>query len=160
VSLVLTIVRAWHCAESPQSDCKAIANYGDWSGYCRQSLLWLGLPDPAKCIFEAMCDDPSRELVGDFLKAWYTRFGKTSALVKDVINAALVRGINFDHANDALLEAITDIAVERDGSINRKRLGWWIKRHAGQVVNGLRFVQDKSVSSNTAKWKVESVLSV
>ena len=160
VSLVLTIVRAWHCAERPQSDCKAIANYGDWSGYCRQSLLWLGLPDPAKCIFEAMCDDPSRELVGDFLKAWYTRFGKTSALVKDVINAALVRGINFDHANDALLEAITDIAGERDGSINRKRLGWWIKRHAGQVVNGLRFVQDKSVSSNTAKWKVESVLSV
>jgi hypothetical protein len=160
VSLVLTIVRAWHCAERPQSDCKAIANYGDWSGYCRQSLLWLGLPDPAKCIFEAMCDDPSRELVGDFLKAWYTRFGKTSALVKDVINAALVRGINFNHANDALLEAITDIAGERDGSINRKRLGWWIKRHAGQVVNGLRFVQDKSVSSNIAKWKVESVLSV
>jgi len=160
VSLVLTIVRAWHCAERPQSASKTIASYGEWSGYCRQSLLWLDLPDPANCIFEAMGNDPDRELVSDFLQAWVTRFGKTPALVKDVINAALQRGINFDHANEALLEAITDIAGERDGSINRKRLGWWIKRHAGQVVNGLRFVQDKYVSSNTAKWKVESVLSV
>ena len=148
------------CAERPQSDCKAIANYGDWSGYCRQSLLWLGLPDPAKCIFEAMCDDPSRELVGDFLQAWHTRFGKTPALVKDAIHASQLRSMNGVHQHEALLETMTDIAGERDGSINRKRLGWWIKRHAGQVVNGLRFVQDKSVSSNTAKWKVESVLSV
>ena len=39
VSLVLTIVRAWHCAERPQSNCKTIANYNDWSGYCRDSLI-------------------------------------------------------------------------------------------------------------------------
>jgi hypothetical protein len=157
VSLVLTIVRAWHCAERPQSNCKTIANYNDWSGYCRDSLIWLGLPDPAKCIFEAMCDDPSRELVGDFLQAWHTKFGKTPALVKDAIHASQLRGMNGVHQHEILLETMTDIAGERDGSINRKRLGWWIKRHAGQVVNGLRFTQDKSVSSNTAKWKVESV---
>jgi len=57
------------------------------------------------------------------------------------------------------LDAITDIAGERDGTINRKRLGWWIKRHAGQVVNGLRLVADTS-TRNAAKWKVESVMSV
>jgi len=105
-----------------------------------------------------MNDDPDRELVGDFLQAWFAKFGKTPALVKDAISAAQARGINCNHPHESLLEAITDIAGERDGSINRKRLGWWIKRHAGRVVNGLRFVQDKSVTSNTAKWKVESVL--
>ncbi len=158
VSLALTIVRAWHCAERPKAACKTIASYADWSDYCRQPLLWLGLPDPAACIFEAMNDDPDRELVGDFLQAWFAKFGKTPALVKDAINAAQTRGINYGYPNEALLEAITDIAGERDGNINRKRLGWWIKRHAGRVVNGLRFVQDKSVTSNTAKWMVESVL--
>jgi hypothetical protein len=107
-----------------------------------------------------MCDDPSRELVGDFLQAWHTKFGRTPALVKDAIHASQLRGMNGVHQHEILLETMTDIAGERDGSINRKRLGWWIKRHAGQVVNVLRFVQDKSVSSNTAKWKVESVLSV
>lgn len=160
VSLALTIVRAWHCAGRPKTACKTIASFADWSDYCRQPLLWLNLPDPAACLFEAMNDDPDRELVGDFLQAWFAKFGKTPALVKDAITAAQTRGINYGYANEALLEAITDIAGERDGSINRKRLGWWIKRHAGRVVNGLRFVQDKSVTSNTAKWKVESVLSV
>ncbi|CAA9890373.1 conserved hypothetical protein [Candidatus Methylobacter favarea] len=157
VSLALTIVRAWYCAERPKTICKAIASYADWSDYCRQPLLWLGLPDPAACIFEAMNDDPDRELLGEFLQAWFAIFGKTPALVKDAINAAQARGINFDYPNETLLDAINDIAGERDGGINRKRLGWWIKRHAGRLVNGLRFVQD-TASLNAAKWKVESVL--
>jgi hypothetical protein len=160
VSLALTIVRAWLCAGQPKTACKTLASYGDWSDYCRQSLLWLGLPDPAACIFEAMNNDPDRELLGEFLQAWFAIFGKTPALVKDAIAAAQSRGINYEYRNEALLEAITDIAGERDGSINRKRLGWWIKRHAGRVVKGLRFVQDESIASNTARWRVESVMSV
>jgi hypothetical protein len=159
VSLALTIVRAWHCAGRPKTACKTIASYSDWSDYCRQSLLWLGLSDPAACIFEAMNDDPDRELLGEFLQAWFNKFGKAPALVKDAITAAQTRGIKLDYPNETLLEAITDIAGERDGSINRKRLGWWIKRHAGRVVNGLRLVQDTS-TRNAAKWKVESVMSV
>ncbi len=160
VSLALIIIRAWHCAERPKTECKTIASYVDWSDYCRQPLLWLGLSDSAACIFEAMNDDPDRELLGDFLQSWFKRFGKTSTLVKDVIAAAQTRGFSQEYTNETLLEAITDIAGERDGSINRKRLGWWIKRHAGRVVDGLRFVHDKSVTSNATKWKVESVLSV
>ena len=160
VALALIIVRAWHCAGRPQVACKTIASYGDWSGYCRQSLLWLGLADPASCIFDAMASDPDRELVGDFLNAWVSRFGNRPTLVKELINAARQRGFNSELANEALFDALTDIAAERDGSFNNKRLGWWIKRHAGQVVHGLRFVQDTSVSTNSAKWKVESVLSV
>ncbi|MGJ0428420.1 DNA-primase RepB domain-containing protein [Methylobacter sp.] len=156
VSLALIIVRAWHCAGRPKTACKTIASYSHWSDHCRQPLLWLGLPDPAECIFEAMNDDPDRELLGEFLQAWFTKFGKAPALVKDAITAAQTRGINFGYPNETLLEAITDIAGERDGSINRKRLGWWIKRHAGRVVNGLRLVQDTS-TRNAAKWKVESV---
>lgn len=159
VSLVLTIVRAWHCSRRPMTECKAVASYSDWSNNCRQPLLWLGMPDPANCIFEAMNDDPDRELLGEFLKAWFSHFGKSPASVKDAINAAQRRGVNYNHTNEPLLEAITDIAAERDGSINRRRLGWWIKRQAGRVVNGLRFVQDTS-TLNAAKWKVESVMSV
>jgi hypothetical protein len=160
VSLALTIVRAWHCAGRPITHCKTIASYGDWSNYCRQPLLWLGMPDPATCIFEAMNDDPDREILGEFLQAWFNQFGKTPALVKEAINAAQTRRLNYSHhANEALFEAITDIAGERDGSINRRRLGWWIKRHSGRVVNGLRLVQDTS-NRNAAKWKVESVMSV
>lgn len=159
VSLALTIVRAWICAGRPKTECKTIASYNDWSNYCRQPLLWLGLPDPAACIFEAMQDDPDREQLGELLQAWSGKFGKSPTLVKDVINAAYFKGVHMTFDNETLLEAITDIAGERDGTINRKRLGWWIKRHAGRIVNSQRFVQD-SASANAAKWKVESVLSV
>ena len=45
------------------------------------------------------------------------------------------------------------------GEINRRKLGWWIKRHAGRIVNGLRFVR-ASGNSSAEKWWVESVSSV
>lgn len=148
VSLALTIVRAWICAEKPKSECKSIATYAEWSDYCRQTLLWLRLPDPAACIFESMCNDPDRELLGEFLRLWLDRFGHAPTSVKDASTLL--------YAGDELREIIGDIAGERDGSINRRRLGWWIKRHARQVVNGLRLVQD-TATHNAAKWKVESV---
>lgn len=151
VSLALTIVCAWICAGKPRTECKTIATYAEWSDYCRQSLLWLSTPDPATCIFETMNDDPDRELLGEFIQTWFKCFKSVPTSIKDAINPF--------HSSDELREIMGDIASERDGSIDRKRLGWWIKRHAGQVVNGLRFVKDTS-THNAAKWKAESVFSV
>jgi hypothetical protein len=54
-----------------------------------------------------------------------------------------------------LREVLHDFADER-GQINRGRLGWWIKRHAGRIVDGKRFVRDPSNRSAVA-WQVESV---
>ena len=45
------------------------------------------------------------------------------------------------------------------GEINRRRLGWWIRRHAGRIVDGLRFVRS-STKLSAGGWCVESVLSV
>lgn len=149
VSLALTIVRAWICADKPRTECKTISTYADWSDYCRQSLLWLGQPDPAACIFEAMMDDPDRELLGEFLMVWHDCFDYAATSVKEAICRIKLSG--------SLRDIIGDIAGERDGSIDRRRLGWWIKRHSGRVVNGLRFVKDTSTTNNAAKWKVESV---
>jgi putative DNA primase/helicase len=142
----------------PKTECKTIASYAEWSDYCRQSLLWLSLPDPAACIFEYINDDPDRELLGNFLQAWHNRFGKTATLVKEVVSAAqdYVNGKPF---NEMLNETVTDFAGERDGIIDRRHLGCWIKRRAGRVVNGLRFVKDET-TRNAAKWKFESVSSV
>lgn len=148
VSLALTIVRAYICAGKPKTECKTIATYSDWSDYCRQPLLWLGIADPAVCIFESMNDDPDRELLGEFLQLWFDQFGHSPTSVKELISLFT--------SSEELREIIGDIAGERDGSVNRRRLGWWIKRHARQVVNGLRLVQD-TATSNAAKWKIESV---
>jgi len=149
VAAALTIVRAWIVAGRPKADCKSMAGYGDWSDLCRQPLLWLGLADATESVFEAMAEDPDRETLGRLLTAWQSAFGKTAAMVRDAVR---VSAYGDEHAE--LREVLRDIADER-GEINRRRLGWWIKRHAGRIVEGRRFVRASGNRSAEA-WQVES----
>ena len=151
VSAALTIVRAWIVAGRPKSECKSLASYGEWSDLCRQPLLWMGCADPTASVFEAMAEDPDRETLARLLAAWQAVFGKTPAMVRDAVKQAH----QFHDEHVELREVLHDIADER-GEINRRRLGWWIKRHAGRIVDGLRFVR-ASGNSSAEKWRVESV---
>jgi hypothetical protein len=151
VSAALTIIRAWVVAGRPKSACKALAGFGDWSDLCRQPLLWLGLEDPTESVFLAMSEDPDRETLGRILAAWQGVFGTKAAMVREAVNS----NSEFNEAHVELQEVLRDIADER-GQINRRRLGWWIKRHAGRIVNGLRFV--RGIGRRSAEtWQVEPV---
>jgi hypothetical protein len=149
VSAALTIVRAWIVAGRPKTSCKALAGFGDWSDLCRQPLLWLGLADPTESVFQAMAEDPDRETLGRLLTAWQSVFGRTPAMVRDAINQT------FHDKHVELHEVLHDIAAER-GEINRRRLGRWIRRHEGRIVDGRRFVRASGNRSAEA-WQVESV---
>lgn len=154
VSAALTIVRAWVVSGRPKALCKSLAGYGDWSDLCRQPLLWLGCADPTVSVFEAMTEDPDRETLARLLTSWFTVFGKTPAMVRDAVKQAL----QLNDENAELREVLRDIADER-GEINRRKLGWWIKRHAGRIVNGQRFVRASGNRSAEA-WQVEVMESV
>ncbi len=150
VSSALTIVRAWIEAGRPKTDCKSLAGFSDWSDLCRQPLLWLGLADPTESVFLAMAEDPDRETLGRILAAWQSVFGKTAAMVRDAVKQASA----FGDAHVELREVLRDIADER-GEINRRKLGWWIRRHAGRIVDGRRFVRG-SGNRSAETWQVES----
>ena len=75
-------------------------------------------------------------------------------MVRDAVKHA--SAFNDEHVE--LREVLHDIADER-GEINRRKLGWWIRRHAGGIVNGRRFVRGSGNRSAEA-WRVESVSSV
>ena len=151
VSAALTIVRAWIVAGRPKTACKALAGFGDWSDLCRQPLLWLGLADPTESVFQAMAEDPDRETLGRLLTAWQSVFGSAPAMVRDAINQTLL----YHDKHVELREVLHDIAAER-GEINRRRLGRWIRRHEGRIVDGRRFVRASGNRSAEA-WQVESV---
>jgi hypothetical protein len=153
VAAALTIVRAWIVAGRPRTECRSMAGYGDWSDLCRQPLLWLGLSDATESVFEAMAEDPDRETLGRLLTGWQSAFGKKVAMVRD---AARISAFGEEHAE--LREVMHEIAGER-GEINRRRLGRWIKRRAGRIVEGRRFVRTGGNRSAEA-WQVESVLPV
>lgn len=154
VSAALTIVRAWIEAGKPNTEAKSLASFGDWSEYCRQPLLWLGCADPAASVFVAMAEDPDRETLARLLTAWQSVFGNKPTMVREAVKQA---SLGFDD-NVELKEVLHDIADER-GEINRRRLGWWIKRNAGRIVDGLRFVRAAGSRSAEA-WKVEALESV
>jgi hypothetical protein len=151
VSAALTIVRGWIVAGRPMTTCKSLAGFNDWSDLCRQPLLWLGLPDPTESVFEAIAEDPDRETLDRLLTEWQSVFGKTAAMVRDAVKRASV----LSDENVELREVLQDIAGER-GDINRRKLGWWIRRHAGRIVNDRRFVRASGNRSAEA-WQVQSV---
>jgi hypothetical protein len=154
VSAALTIIRAWIIAGRPRTECKSLASYGDWSELCRQPLMWLGCGDPTASIFQAMAEDPDRETLARLLKAWFAGFGKAPAMVRDAVKQA--HTLYDEHAE--LREVLHDIADER-GEINRRKLGWWIRRHAGRIVDGMRIVRATG-NGSAERWQIEVVESV
>ena len=154
VSAALTIVRAWVVAGRPKSGCKSLAGYGDWSDLCRQPLLWLGLADPTESVFEAMADDPDREILSRLLEAWFSVFRKTPAMVREAVKHAT----EYCDVNVELREVLHDIASER-GEINRRKVGWWIRRHAGRIVDGKKIIRG-SGNGSSEHWRIEVVESV
>jgi len=51
---------------------------------------------------------------------------------------------------------LREVAEER-GEINRRRLGRWIARHQGRIVDGLRFARDSGTSS-AVRWRAKTVI--
>ncbi|MGE3510799.1 MAG: hypothetical protein AB7N65_18145 [Vicinamibacterales bacterium] len=152
VSAALTLLRSWMVAGRPMRPCRGVAGFREWSDWCRQPLLWLGMPDPAASLFEALSSDTDRELLGRLLTVWRDEFGSAPTRVRAVVQRA-------DEApdEDGLAGVLRDVAGEGE-TLNKQRLGLWIKRHAGQIVHGLRFVPVEGKRS-AAMWRVETVLS-
>lgn len=66
--------------------------------------------------------------------------------------------VRYADNNVELREVLDDIASER-GEINRRKLGWWIRRHAGRIVDGKKIVRG-SGNGSAEHWKIEVAESV
>jgi hypothetical protein len=154
VTLALTIIRAWITAGRPITKVKPLASYEQWSDLVRQPLLWLGLPDPATALFETMAADPDRETLGCLMALWHKFLGSKPTMVRDLVKLANKheKGERLD-----LHDLLLDIASDR-GEIDRRRLGWWIKKHANRPVNGLKIERAAGIR-NVDQWVVVSVSS-
>ncbi|HJV25327.1 MAG TPA: hypothetical protein VJ673_06555 [Aromatoleum sp.] len=152
VAAALTISRAWFQAGCPMSPVKPLASYQRWSEWCRQPLLWLGQPDPASRLFEQLAHDPDAELLGRVLIGWQEAHGNTPMLLRDVVRHAECSG------HPDFLEALRDVAEER-GLINRRRLGWWLKRNVGRIIAGRKF-ERCGRARGAESWRVVQVSQV
>jgi hypothetical protein len=149
VSYALTIIKAYMVAGSPRTSCPGFGSYDDWAALVRQPLLWLGVADPVANVVEQLAADPDREALGRLLTAWRKVFGAAAAHVADAVEKTQPGIHGTPHE---LYEVCMELAEER-GQINRRRLGKFIARCAGRIVDGLRFEKSPS-KSYSQKWQV------
>jgi hypothetical protein len=153
ISAAITIVNAYISSGCPKTECKDLSGFCRWSELCRQPLLWLGGADPAASIYEAIKKNPDRELLGRLLIVWNKIFGNKPTKVKEAVDHICTQ-YSYNEDND-LKEILHEIADER-GEINNRRLGRWIKRHQGQIVDGFKF-ESCSGTTSAERWQVKSV---
>lgn len=154
VAAALTVVRAWIAADRPRTEAKPLVSFMEWTELCCQPLMWLGLPDPAKSVFDGMASDPDQLLLGQFLQGWNDLFADKAKHVRDVVahvRSGCPGGQDFE---DVLLDV-----TGGHGQVDTRKLGKWMARHEGRKVGGLRLEQ-APMTRNVASWRVESVASI
>lgn len=149
VSAALTIMRAAIAINVSLADLKPLASFDCWSRWCRGPLVWLGFPDPVSSVFNALNEEPGREALARLMRAWFAAFGSSPTRVRAV--AEKIAWISELTAE--LREAVLDVAGER-GEINRRRLGWYLRRHEGRIVDGMRFLR-ADLKSAGEHWRLE-----
>ena len=151
ISAAITIVRAGIIANLNSDLVRPLASFDHWSDWCRLPIVWLGLPDPIESVFDALAEDPGREALVRLMRSWDEAFADSPTRVKTVAERC---GWSSD-LNAELKEAVLDVAGER-GEVNRRRLGWYLRRHEGRIVDGMQFLRSDR-SQNAELWQIKKI---
>jgi hypothetical protein len=135
----LTVLRAWHVA-GERLNLPAFGSFEDWSYRVREPLIWLDRIDPCETVAEVRDSDPHRGELVTVVEQWKQYLALNQAYtVQQVISRALV---NADFQNALMAVA----SSPSGGSVNSVKLGRWLNRAKGKIVNGLKLLQSGSRS--------------
>jgi hypothetical protein len=151
---VLTIVRAYLAAGCPDA-CAPLASFEDWSRLIRSSLVWLGHGDPAKTMETARADDPVLGNLRAVVAAWCAAIGTNNPLsAGDLKEEALKPSSDMN-----LAKALYAVAAPpgRSHEIDAKRLGHWLSRNRGRIVDGIKVLGEKDAHSKQIRWRLCAV---
>ncbi len=135
----LIVIRAHHLAQ-PGARSKRF-NFDKWSAMVADALVWLGYADPAESMDRTRANDPAKEEFNAVAREWRRHFGDKLVSVREAIDVATHQigggiGARFEFSNPDFREALLQIAGA-GGAINSKKLGWWLKRKVGTIVDHL-----------------------
>jgi putative DNA primase/helicase len=135
VAAALTVLRAWHAAGEP-AQAEPYGSFEDWSRRVREPLIWLGRDDPCQSVAAIQDNDPARSALAGVLERWKEVLGVgIRRTQQQVMNVALV--------NPDLHSALVVVAGNQSGIlISNERLGRWLHKVEGKIVNGLRLIRD------------------
>jgi putative DNA primase/helicase len=146
VAACLTIALAYRAAGLPAA-CRPLGSYNEWSDTVRAPLIWLGEADPIASMETARQEDPELAAIRELFVLWEEHLRDhgamtTSAVVKFACERPILGGeFKYPELRDLLLR----VAGE-GGAVSPKRLGKWLSKIAGRVVNGLRLEMKRDES--------------
>jgi len=158
IAAILTIIRAYLAAGSPKQ-CTPLPSFGDWSRLIRSPLLWLGCRDPVETMEAARAEDPTRVNLRSFVAAWSKLIlpdkRMTAGELKNEASKEIYGELPADRAT--LQAAMNAVASNRHGEIDPKKLGHWLGRHKGRVVDGYKLLGEKDPHTKQHVWWLADV---
>ncbi len=144
VAAALTVARAYLVAGAPRV-CGPLGSYADWSRMVRSPLVWLGEADPVLSMDDVRKEDPELTNIRELFALWpiYLRFdyAYTTARIVEIA------GEQIPNSNDKLWlkEFLLTVAPARgkESEISSVRLGKWLRRIVGRVVEKHRLVREQ-----------------
>jgi putative DNA primase/helicase len=163
VTDTLTVVRAYWAAGRPRQAKTPLGSFEEWSRLVRDALLWLGEPDPCDTMERTQQQDPKRNALAAVLYQWRDVMGDSEATAKGAVDIATEKYgggpteapiFRYPDFRDALMT----VAGDKGNFINPTRLGQWLGRNKGRVINRSRIESGISIEHGGAvRWKVVSV---
>jgi hypothetical protein len=150
IAAVLTIVRAYLAAGCPDQ-VAPLASFEDWSRLVRSPLVWLGRADPLETMEAARADDPVLNNLRTVVAAWQAAVGTDCPLSAGDLKE---RAITLSAAEMNFSAALCTVASApgRGSEIDAVRLGRWLSRNRGRIVDGLKLYGKKDAHSKQMKW--------
>ena len=161
VASALTILRAYTLS-GDRYEGRLWGSFEEWSQLVPAALVWCGAPDPleARASAEATMDDEKRTLT--VLIDGLARLSKDSGPItaRTMLEALYPDRSAYDEpapkdGYDELRDAIEQETRSQPGRRpEARRLGKWLQRVRGRVVQGRRVMRDAS-NDHSATWYVE-----
>jgi hypothetical protein len=163
VADVVTILRGYRAAGSPRQK-GALGSYAMWSDMVRSPLIWLGREDPVKAMDAARAEDPELCAIRDLFRHWEARIGlneesTTHALIQVACARKPVASTDaaaFVFTDPEFRDVLLGQAGE-GGAVNTKRLGRWLSRIKGRIVDGHRLDMTTQSASHGNRYTLIEV---
>lgn len=156
VAAALTIARAYIVAGYPLA-LPPLASFEAWSNIVRSALVWLGRVDPVDTMAAARADDPVLATLSAVLHAWHQAIGEGERSTGKVKEIAETRDPFSNSIHGDLLQALSEVAEGRHGGIDSTRLGKFLGRHSGRIVDGLKLLGTTDSHTKRKAWRVVRV---
>jgi hypothetical protein len=148
----LTVARGFHVAGRPGHGRPALGMFSAWDALVRAAVIWAhrlagGEADPLDTQGRLVGEAPDREVLAVLLAAWHAELGEGTTTAAEAVKRAA--------AVAALQDAIVGVGADHGGKPDAKRLGYYLRKVAGRVVQGLVF-ERRGDRQGTARWAVRA----